>query len=361
MILFLGVVLTSSSLYAQVEEAAPALLQAGETALVYYSPKNTIVLDFEYTTESHEAGIYQEYAEDLLGITDGVQENHTLYSLHGVSIGTHTEADLTRPHKVNCEAGRQMQLLKLNDKGLLVGYNLPVGQKQTSKRSRKDAVKSEISTGTNLPYTDEILEAKSIAAQAQAVAKQILRLRETRLYLLSGEVEHAPADGEAMKRVLEELSRQESMLVELFAGKKTTTTHHMRVEICPTPESGEIIQKHLFFSDENGFTDGENIDADTIAITVSLMRQTLAPPIEEVKKGKKDKNADVPQGSQIVYNLPGHGDVNVQYQGRILNHRLLPIAQLGVDVPLDRELFSGSELPVIVFSEKTGNIVSISK
>jgi hypothetical protein len=37
------------------------------------------------------------------------------------------------------------------------------------------------------------------------------------------------------------------------------------------------------------------------------------------------------------------------------------LAQLGIDVPLAKDVFAGPELPVIVFNEKTGNIISISK
>ena len=37
------------------------------------------------------------------------------------------------------------------------------------------------------------------------------------------------------------------------------------------------------------------------------------------------------------------------------------MAQFGADMPLPKELFTGKDLPVIVISEKTGNIISISK
>jgi hypothetical protein len=62
-----------------------------------------------------------------------------------------------------------------------------------------------------------------------------------------------------------------------------------------------------------------------------------------------------------VYNLPGNGDVKVVYKGRPMAERTIPIAQIGVDVPLAKDMFTDKELPRIVFCEKTGNIVSISK
>ena len=62
-----------------------------------------------------------------------------------------------------------------------------------------------------------------------------------------------------------------------------------------------------------------------------------------------------------MYNLPGSATLDVMIKGNVLASRTFPVAQLGVDVPLAKDLFSGKELPIIVFSEKTGNIISISK
>ena len=170
------------------------------------------------------------------------------------------------------------------------------------------------------------------------------------MYLLNGEVEHAPADGESMKLVLTELDKQEKELTELFMGKKTRKTNHQQFRLMPDTET-----EFYFFSEENGFTDAENIDADTIKVTLNAQKQTLLPPAE---LGKKQK---APALSQIVYNLPGSCDVKVTYKERSMNKRTLSVAQFGVDVPLSQDLFTGASLPSIVFDEKTGNIKSINK
>ena len=64
----------SSAIYAQV-------LREGESALIYYSPKTSIVLDFTYTIETQERGIYAEYAEDLLGATEVAKETSSACTL----------------------------------------------------------------------------------------------------------------------------------------------------------------------------------------------------------------------------------------------------------------------------------------
>ena len=330
------------------------VLEPGEAALVYYSPKTAVTLDFIYTVETQEKGVYAEFAADLLDIDNAVTENTSLYTLKKVFINTNTTTDYNRPHKVSVDAGIPM-LLHINEKGLLQSYNQPAlplkgrEQAKTTQQPHKDHTKTPFHRQKTAPIPEDVLKAATPLAQAHEVAKQILHIRETRMYLLSGEVEHAPADGKAMELVLAELDRQEQALTELFIGKKHKKTEHKTVRIEPTGK-GQV----LFFSAENGFTDGDNIDADTIEVRLACRPQTLKASDEN----KKKKAVEL---SPIVYNLPGHCTVNVLYKGNSLAERTIPVAQIGIDVALPKSMFTGKELPKIVFSEKTGNIVSISK
>ena len=325
------------------------VVEQDEAALVYYSPKTTIRVDMTYTVEVHECGMFAEFAEAMLGAEEAVTEPQTIYRLKDAWINTRTATDYARPHKVSADAGIPL-LLSINEKGVLRGYNVPANEEQPQHPNKPEEDKGKRKPMPLSPFSEEVLEAATPLAQANAVAKQIFRLRETRNYLLNGEVEHAPADGEAMRLVLAELDKQERALTELFVGKKSTRTDHKIVLLDP-----EKKEKLLFFSEENGFTNAENIDADTVCIRVELHPQQLKAA-DETKK--KKKGAEL---SPIVYNLPGSGNVTVTTKGRVLGQRTVPVAQIGVDVPLPQNLFTGNELPVILFDEKTGNVKSISK
>lgn len=352
-VLLVGVMMVSA-LSAQV-------LEDGESALVYYSPRTTISLDFEYTVETYEAGIYAQYAEAMLGTTEAIMENKKVYTLIDVYIGTRTTSDYTRPHKVAVDAGFPV-LLNINDKGILTGYNVPMPERQAPAKDNAPTHKKCNASHLQLPpYPEDVLKAATPEAQAYEAAKQIFHLRETRMYLLNGEVEHAPADGKAMELVLTELNRQERALTELFIGKKSTKTEHKKTSFANICRQGiephNVIRHQMYFSEENGFTDGDNIDADTIAISIHLTMAKYKAPESDPKKSKK-KGAEL---SPITYNLPGNAFVRVHRNGGLLRERAVPVAQLGVDVALPKSLFTGQELPHIIFSEKTGNIISISK
>ena len=333
-----------SALHAQIVEQS-------EPSLVYYSPKTSVSLHFSYSVEKWEPGIYAQYAESMLGATNAVRENKTTYTLKDVQIGTQTCADLSRAHKVQNEADIPL-LLTISEKGLLLGYNLPSREKCPSHRSNNTSPKSSTCTQPDtkaVPFPEEVLKAANPMAQAFTVAKQIFHLRETRMYLINGEVEHLPADGKSMELVLADLDKQEQALTELFLGKHTKKMEEKHVTFAPEDK------KHiLYFSEENGFTDAENLEANTVVVSVVLHPQHYVTNTDK----KKKKQAPL---SQIVYNLPGSGDVKVLYRGSEMGKRTIPIAQLGVDVPLAKDVFKGATLPVIEFNEKTGNIISISK
>ncbi len=352
-----------------VSAVSAQVLEKDEAALVYYSPKTVVVVDFCYTVETQEKGLYAEFAEAMLGTNDAIMETKTTYTLKDAQIGTRTIADNARPHKVDATGGIPM-LLSINEKGLLTGYNAPQAaakQVPTKSHENKQGAKTHKPNKGVAPLPEEVLKAATPEAQAFEVAKQIFRIRETRMYLLSGEVEHAPADGTAMRLVLDELDKQEQALTELFIGKKSKKTEHKIVDYKhidygrnadePQGKRGGYTYP-LFFSDENGFTRAENVEADTILTKVNLKVDPFYKNSSEDAKTKKKKEAEL---SQIVYNLPGSAEVEVVFKGQRIASKTVPMAQLGIDVSLPKSLFTDKELPVIVFSEKTGNIISISK
>ncbi len=336
-------------------------VEQGEPAMVYYSPKTLVNVEFTYTVETLEPGVFAAYAAQLLGIENAILTNQTTYQLQKAVIGSTTLTDYTRPHKIVSD-GTFPMLLSINEKGLLTGYNLPpYEKKEARKHTNPDPRDKRPQKSITPPFTEEMTGAATTAAKAEIVAKQIFHLREMRTYLLNGEVEHEPADGEAMKQVLEDLTRQEEALMTLFTGRKSHCTRTKTAQITPVFDAegeDDIQMSYFFFSEENGFTDADNIDADTIGVQLNLHRLQLTQPAEEQKKNKK-KNA--PELSQLVYNLPGNAEIEVIYKQRKMAQQTMPVAQLGIDVPLAKELFKGSELPVIVISEKTGSILSVSK
>ncbi|MGM9809801.1 MAG: DUF4831 family protein [Paludibacteraceae bacterium] len=330
------------------------VVQEQELALVYYMPQTLMEIDITYTVEVEEAGPYSRYAEKYLGTEDVINVNSQKAEIVGVSVRSRSKADLSRPVKVSADGGTNMQLLSIAENGVLYGYNLPMTT--TMRPTAGETPASPVAARAPqqpvaLPLTEEQLKAQTPALRAEAIAKQIYRIREAKMYLLSGEIENAPGDGKGLEVALKELSKQEKQLVQLFTGKRTRKTICKTITYLPTKSEEKPL---LYFSPENGVTAEEDASALPVMLNFIARKQVLAPAVQTKKNAK-----NAPAASAICYNLPGAGLYAISYDGAMLLEGTLPVAQFGIAVPLAQSLFTGNKQPSIYFNTETGNIQAI--
>lgn len=315
----------------------------GEMGIRYYLPRTVVKLVVEYTETQFVPGKYAHWADKLLGIEYAIQEDSTAYQMDDVRLAVGAMPDTSRVYYVYPQAGMQTQWLSLTKDGILYGYNVS-NQAQTPRKRR--SVKDTVTTQSPASTLEETIKSEDEEQQAKSVAKQIYQLRDNRIYLLSGDAENAPADGISMKAILEEIDRQERALVALFTGKQTSKKVHREYRIDPTMAMDSVV----------ALTIGE----DSIRLRIVPERMTEVQPVVD-KKAKKQKDAPTP--SQIYYNLPGTAHITITSDrlGELLEE-YLPVAQLGVSVPLSQDLFNNADERVrIRFDENTGNILSIRR
>lgn len=259
---------------------------------------------------------------------------------------------------MTAQKGINTQLVSLNEDGRLVGYGIENASLQFSERSQselqngsKAAYSLEARGEELMPLLEEQFMAGSVAKMADGAAKQIYRIRETRLNILAGDVEHVPADGKAMELVLNELDKQEQALVALFVGKTQVTHHTHAVRYVP----GESVEKEVVcrLSVHNGIVDKNDLSGEPLYLTLVAKKQTLLPA------GIADKNT--PLLSQIHYNLPGEAQVALTFKGKQMAEQTVAVAQYGVAIPLAQDLFTGKTVPTIQISAETGNILEIRR
>lgn len=331
------------------------VVQEQELALVYYMPQTMMEIDITYTVETEEAGPYSRYAEKYLGTEDVISVNSQKAEIVGVNVRSRSKADMSRPVKVSADGGANMQLLSIAENGVLYGYNLPMTIHPLQPTAGETPTSPVAACATQqpvaLPLTEEQLKAQTPALRAEAIAKQIYRIREAKMYLLSGEIENAPGDGKGLEVALKELSKQEKQLVQLFTGKRTRKTICKTITYVPTKSEEKPL---LYFSPENGVTAEEDASALPVMLNFIARKQVLAPAVLTKKNAKNATTA-----SAICYNLPGTGMYTISYDGAMLLEGTLPVAQFGIAVPLAQSLFTGNKQPSIYFNTETGNIQAI--
>ena len=323
------------------------IVQEHEAAVVYYMPKTELVVRLDYEIVEQTPGMFYQYAKRYLGAEEVITEASTQYNLLQISSYTEAKADLSRVYKVTAQKGIKNQSLTLTDDGRLLGYNIG-GEIEDSPLRPADSSPNLEEQTKLMPLLEEQFVAGSVAKMAEGAAKQIYRLRETRLNLLAGDMEHVPADGMAMQLVLDEINKQEQALVALFVG--TRVVKHGSHTLRYLPE--ESVEKEVIcrLSQHTGIVDKNDLSGEPIYLSVDATKQSLRMSLAE------DSKASAP--SQLYYNLPGNAVIRIEHKEKVMDMNEFPVAQWGVAIPFAAELFTKTT-PVIYINPQTGNILSI--
>ena len=339
-------------------------LPEDEPVVVYYMPQTQLLFTVEYDEVVTDVGPFYQYSARYLGTKDVQTKAEKQFVLNNVTFMPMAAADTTRSYVLQDKSGKT-QMVSLSPWGTLEGYNLE--SKVESQKSKDDCRKSKVESQklqachtaceclvgtetTNLmPLLEEQLMASSTAKMAEGAAKQIYRIREMRLNLLAGDVEKYPSDGEALKRVLAEMDKREQELTALFIGRRIVTHHVHHMTYIPAA-NGKKADGILFrFSKYYGIVANDDLSGEPVKIQISKSAHQLFTP-------EKSNKQSAPT---LYYNLPGNGEMKVQYGEQVLVDHPVEVAQWGVSVPLNSALLNASTK--ITFNPITGNIISIDK
>ena len=153
----------------------------------------------------------------------------------------------------------------LNKDGLLLSVNtdpLPDNAISNTQGKKKTASPLENNEYASV-LTEEMLISGSTAKMAEVAAKQIYRIRESRMDLSTGDSDQKPADGEALKLMLQQLDEQERNLTALFMG--TTQTQTVVKHFTWIPQ-GETANEVVFrISDISGIVGKTDLSGDPIS------------------------------------------------------------------------------------------------
>lgn len=327
-----------------------AQLKEGEAAMVYYMPYTQLVVEIEYEEITAERGMFYQYSERYLATKDIVLENGVSYALKNVNIKTRTIADSSRVYTIPMKVINSCSLA-INDKGILEGINLednataPTVKSEPKNRCGHQGC-GHRAASLAIPLLEDQLLSGSISKMAEGTAKQIYAIRENRLNILSGDVEHTPADGKAMEIVLKGLDQQEEALTELFVGKKTIKTIKRTIVV----DIEENLKDNVLFrfSKHEGVVDADDMSGEPYLITINTHERAYK------ESTKKDK----PEFSYFYQNMPGSADITISANDKVLIEKKIAVAQLGIAVPISQDIIlkKGAQ---VRFNTKTGAVTQI--
>ena len=349
-IIFIMSLLLSLSVSAQTKVVKRNAVKANDFGITYSLPKTNLVVGAEVTKVTCKAGPYYKYAEKYLNVKDIVLEDQVYYELDKIKLENKGVPDSENTYIVSFKPGTVAPFACLTEDGLLCSINseyIPAkAENNDSKKSSKSSTKADASV-----YSEELLMAGSTAKQAEVAAKQIYRIRESRMNILTGDADNLPPDGEAMKLVIQQLEEQENALTALFVGTKVKESQYYDVTVVP---SDDLKQDVLFrFSPYLGILNADDLGGEPIYIDLTAPER--APILDEKEAEKKEKSL-----KGIVYNIPGKANVEIYSNKKTFFKGEAQITQFGSKEALAPVMFDDKKAPVkVIFYPETGAIKQI--
>jgi hypothetical protein len=322
----------------------------------YFLPKTTLEIQVFTSKIEEKAGPYYRYAEKYLGVNNAIIEDKTFYELDDIQVNIKAVPDKDKSYIVELKQGTTAPFVYLTEDGLICTINaeyVPPVEK-TAINGKATAASSNSKLSPEALFTQEYLQAGSTAKMAEIAAKQIYKIRESRLDILTGNADNAPPDGVAMKLVLEQLDAQEKALVELFTG--TSSRSSAKTVIFILEPKFEMEKQIIFrFSKHLGIVDHDDLSGQPVYLNLRKIETVDLIP-DDTKK--KDKNAD----KGVFYNIPGRGEVEIYLGTNRIYRGVFDITQFGTTHVLANPIFENKKSPVrVYFYPETGGIKKIEQ
>ena len=348
-LIIIAALLLGLPLAAQTKVVKKNAVKANNFGITYSLPKTSLIVEAEVTKVTCKAGPYYQYAEKYLAVQDAIAEDAVYYELGKVRLINRGVPDPDNTYIVEFKPGTVAPYAYLTEDGLLCSINTEYVPAE--EKAEKKAVAAKQGAAQNSVLSEELLMAGSTARQAEVAAKQIYRIRESRMDILTGEADNLPPDGEAMKLVIQQLEAQEQTLSHLFTGTTEKTTDLYEVSIIP---SDELDKEVIFrFSKQLGIVDADDLGG--APVYMNLIATERAPQLEPKEAEKKEKSL-----KGIIYNVPGKAKVEITMGKRILYKGEAQITQFGTQEGLAPVMFEDKKAPVkISFYPETGAIKQI--
>lgn len=322
--------------------ALPLALSAQKKAdpdgyVTYALPSTTITLEVEAVQEKFYAGPYAKFAEKYLGIKVR-QKDEMSYQISQVKMTPYMEVDQSVRYTIPVKKGAvDGSFLSLTSCGLVAfgegglmqesSWRFPVQtQGDFSNKGVTANLKSESTTlyrskknsKSSSSVQQNMVVEKTLEQRAAETAEMIVKLREQRLKIVTGDTD-ATYSGEAMGAAIEEITRLEEEYMTLFAGYSENQVQTMKFEVIP--EAGR--ESHLYvafrLSDTAGLVPADNLSGRPVVLEI-IPQEMAEPEVETLVKVKTPL---------AYFRIPAVCTVKLKEGNQLLIQERFPVYQLG--------------------------------
>ena len=349
------------SVSAQTKVVKRNALQGNSYGVSYYLPKTLLELRAHISKIETKAGPYYKYAEKYLGISNVVLDNKVYYELEGVEVFSKGVPDKNKSYLIELKSGTTAPFVYLTESGLICSINAEYSPEINEDiNANKPIVQVDSKLSPESLFTEEYLQAGSIGKMAEIAAKQIYKIRESRMDILTGNSDNVPKDGEALKLILQHLEAQEKALMELFTGV-TTIDKNFQTRTFDIEPKTDMEKEVIFrFSKHLGIVGSDDLSGFPVYMNLNKIERDDLNIDNTKNDNSKKKNSKDDKG--VVYNIPGQGAVEVYCGANRIFQGRFEITQFGTTQILANPIFENKKAPVkVYFYPETGGIKNINQ
>ncbi len=315
----------------------------GEPALVYALPKTEFLIEVQTEKVTQKPGMFYRYSERYLATNKVVAEEKTMYKIKDIVVRTRPIADPNRTFAVKPAKNSALNNMTVTADGLLCGINVTPPSKP-NKPQLSSIRNEDAPVQTLLPLGEEYMMAGSEAKLAEGAAKQIYRIRESRLGLLTADVEKLPADGASFKAMLEGLNKMEQNLTELFVGKVSSEVQTQTLSFIPDAS----VSKQVLFrlSALRGLVASDDLSGAPVFVSINPANTAAASVGAKDKADKSGIYTVLPVSCQLLIEDGTKNIFNAEYA----------VPQFGRIIPFPEALLSQPKVKVHIDSQ-TGRLL----
>jgi hypothetical protein len=327
-------------------------------SIIYGLPRTvfTVVVDMERIIE--KPGPYAQFANDLLGLTDIIQNEDESWSIKGITLKAHDELDPSQYYVIYSSSLFYTNVLALKKEGLILDLN-PAIYHLTEKQAnvnesgniqnhssdlgsdeyfqvQRDTAYKRVnidSTFVRIPYIVEKKKKLTTGEMAEKAAKRLMELRDGKHLILTGETNVYPQSDAAIN----EINRLEKNYTELFTGKAIKESFSFSYQIIP---SGSMVGKPvtLFqFSEKTGPVTGNATNSSPVTIDFSPEKKTKGITVINSTQTKSESK----KFDRLFYRVPDVVDIKINYKSEKLFDSRKLIYQFGEVIQLPANYFIG--------------------
>ncbi len=343
LILSLALLLSTLGIVAQ----SSMKLTEGQPVFVYSLPKMVFSIDVEVEKTTQKPGQFYQHSERYLATNQVIKEEKTFFKLKSITLKPIAVPDPKRTYQIEAKGGKSDNFITVDTRGILCGVNVPSPVEKPVKPII--AIESENSESNSLlPLSEEYLMAGSSAKLAEGAAKQIYRIRESRMTLLSGDMDNLPSDGKAFDSMLKGLEKSEQELTELFVGKKTI--ERIKYNIHFTPDSAYSNRVLFRLSALRGLVDATDLGGSPYYISFDV--EKTAARFSSIKSKT--------ESTTLNTILPANTKVTITDGVKALYTADFYIPQFGVVIPVSEQILATPKIKIKV-DNLTGRMLEIER